>query len=405
MRVLFCSLGSHGFLNPTIGLALRAQRSGHDVALVTDITSAAYVERQGIRRLPRGPGADGRSFEVQSWAYPYAVAIQVRHIEHALEVWPADVIVGQQLTLGALIVAERAKLPVALIGFATYLWPTGLPPRSCGYSDGRDALVAWRHTDMMRHYNAARQLHRLRAVPDSPAHSHLLGDLFMVRSIPALEEASASLPDRVKLVGSCLWEPEGEVDDEIDAWLTSAKRANRSVLYVEHGRTFRQAPFWPVLREAVGSLQVGVIASVGRMDADEGAVPAHWLVRAHVPQGRVLQVADAVVASATSTVVLGAIRAGLPALLIPAGGEQPDLAEVCEHAGCASVLLPDHVTPESLADGVRRTIASDALRQRAQVLGKLFAGFDDFGRAVALVEDLVARHRVRDRVEAQALTS
>ena len=122
MRFLFCSLASHGFVYPAIGIAEVLRRRGHKVAFVTDLTCRDTLGQAGFARIPRG-NTDGPSFQVKHWAEPLAVAIQVKHIEYALEQFNPDVMLGQQLTLGPLIAGDRHRLPVAMLGLAAYLWP------------------------------------------------------------------------------------------------------------------------------------------------------------------------------------------------------------------------------------------------------------------------------------------
>src|SRR5215475_11082014 len=121
MRFLLCSLDSPGFLYPAIGIAKSLRQRGHEVAFAADSSCFERLSREGLSRIPRG-SQDGESFQVAIWTQPVAVAIQVKHIEYALKQFDPDVLVGQQLTLGPLLAGEKWGLPVAVLGFCTYLW-------------------------------------------------------------------------------------------------------------------------------------------------------------------------------------------------------------------------------------------------------------------------------------------
>jgi len=81
-RFLFCSLASHGFLHPLIGLARELSGRGHQVAFVTDPAFAPDLEAVGLPRIGRSATADGPSFTLPIWYQPLAAAIQVKHIEY-----------------------------------------------------------------------------------------------------------------------------------------------------------------------------------------------------------------------------------------------------------------------------------------------------------------------------------
>src|SRR5262245_4931034 len=146
MRYLFCSLASPGFVLPSAGIALELRARGHEIAFATSQSAGEMLAGAGFERIPRG-AKDGDSFQTPQWAQPLSIAIQVKHVEHAIEQFSPDVLVGQMLTLGPLVAAARSRLPVVVVGHAVYLWPTwsGDPPQP---SDSERRL-AWRYREMM----------------------------------------------------------------------------------------------------------------------------------------------------------------------------------------------------------------------------------------------------------------
>ncbi len=388
MRFLLCSLDSLGFLYPMMGIARALERRGHETAFVADETLDGLLAEHGLRRIPRG-AKDGTSFRVREWVGSFPIAIQVKHVEHALASFPADALVGQSLTLGPLLAAERRRLPVAVMGFCTYLWPTGDP-----YPGGDREIeerLAWRHGETIRWWNKARDLFHLPHYKGTCEETPLLGDLFLVRSVPELEPRADSLPERAHLVGSCLWEPE-EVEPELEGWLAETARSGLPLVYVQHGRTFHVPGFWAQLVEALGDKGCRVAASAERMDQEPGALPANFFVRPSVPQRRVLRQAAAVVASANTTAFLGALEAGAPSLLIPAGGEQPDVATLGRRLGCARVLKPEQVTPEVLRAELDRLLAGGC-RDQARRCSAALTRVDSFERVADLLEALAERRQ------------
>jgi UDP:flavonoid glycosyltransferase YjiC (YdhE family) len=362
MRILFCSLASHGLLYPGIGLAHTLRERGHTVAFVTGLAFSELLEQVGFERIARGD-RDGPSFEIEQWGVPLAAAIQVKHIEYAIARFQPDVLVGQALALGPLIVAERQQIPIASLGLFTYLWPrrrSEPPPRSI--AEGR---LSWRYDDMMQRYNTLRQLFRLAPNDAPPETTPLLADAFLLQSVPSLVEEPQRLPPRAHLVGPGLWEPPHH-DPELIDWLNTARAAGAPILYVQHGRFFNAPACWPDLVAACGRQGIRIVAALGRMNAPTDAISEHVFVRAHLPQGLALPYAQAVVANGNTTAVLGALTHGLPSLLIPDGGEQPDVAEQCLRLGVAHVLTQTAITDGTIERALSAVLEQADLRRQAR---------------------------------------
>ena len=386
MRFLFCALASHGFVYPAIGIAQVLRQHGHEVAFVTDLTFSDTLRQAGFARIPRGQ-TDGPSFQIALWGEPLAVAIQVKHIEYALEQFSPDVMLGQQLTFGPLIAANRHRLPVAILGLAAYLWPASAALLRRAPRSERERRLVWRYAAMMDQYNHSIDLFMLKRNHANHRETPLLGDLFLLQSVPELEGNVHEFPRQIHLIGACLWESL-RVDAELIHWLEQAHAAQKPVIYVQPGQSFQAPGFWPHLLTALADRPVCVVASVGRMDSDIGAIPGNFFVRDHASQGIVLPRAQAVICSGHTTTVLGALTHGLPSLLMPNGSGTEDITERCQHAGAAISLAPSTVTAELLQHAVETLLHCSSLRQNAQTLQQAFAQVNGLERAADLLEQL-----------------
>ncbi|MDP9104641.1 MAG: hypothetical protein M3N49_01785 [Candidatus Eremiobacteraeota bacterium] len=331
---------------------------------------APLIESCGFRRIPRGD-EDGVSFDVPRWPNPLAVAIQVKHLEYALAEFRPDVIVTSQLALGPLIVAEMNAIPVVVQGIGTYLW------ERVADDDATEAEIAqrvWHEQEALRIYNEARTLLGLRERHERRADFPLLGDRYLLRSVPALCDP-ATLPERVRLVGGCLWEPPAH-DVELDDWL-AANAGAEPTAYAQIGRSFGLPSAWPALRDGLSRLPLRVAASVGRIDAEIGMIPANFFVRAHVDQASVLPHASVVIATGHATAVLGALEHGLPLLLLPNGSGSPETATACERAGVAAVLRSKAPTALEVLQHFAEVVAEPAYASRARAVAAEFALFGD----------------------------
>ena len=387
MKFLFCSLNTPGFLYPAIGIAKTLRSRGHQVAFAADISCREILASHRFDRISRGK-TDGNSFLVEQWGVPLSIAIQSKHVEYALSCFQPDVLVGQQLTLGPLLVSERRQLPIAILGFCTYLWPVQTVRRD--YGPKWHARVRWRYQDLIETFDAARKLAGLPPSASNPTEPVFLGDLFILRSVPELEQNADGLPKRVRLAGACIWDEVCE-DYALDAWLEDARASNRPVVYVQQGRTFHLPSFWALLVEALADSDISVVASVGRIDCNLGDIPSNFFVRPHVPQSAVLNRSMAVVCSANTTAVLGALTAGVPCLLIPAGGEQPDVAEHCVVAEVAGAVDPGELSAKGLRVHLDRLLADGTIKQCAREMALAFSRVDSFPVVADLLEGLAVR--------------
>ena len=383
MRVLCCPIGSRGFVYPMIGLARNLKERGHQVAFATSAAFEGVIAEAGFERLPRG-NADGASFQLANWAHPVAVSIQVRHVQYGVERFHPDVLLCSTLALGPLIGGELAGLQVAVLGLAPYLWPVPVPG---GTTRSEDRDAEWRHRETLALYNSARALFGLSALPGSLDDSPLLGALYLLQSVPDLEPLTDHLPERVRFVGSCLYEPE-TADGEVLDWLECGGEGRR-LLYAQHGSVFRTGQtFWSGLVAACDELGTRVAAA---MERNRSAPPAfrdaNWLVRGYVPQQVVLAQADGVVCSGNTTAMLGAITHGLPAVMFPTGGEQHALAARCLEAGAALALSPSSPVGEVRA-AMERILDSGEQRQAARRLQAAFAAYDGPQLVATALEEL-----------------
>ncbi|WNG36518.1 hypothetical protein F0U61_24685 [Archangium violaceum] len=400
MRYLFCSLDSPGFLFPALAIARELRRRSHEVAFVTGPTFASFVQDSGFERIPRGE-QDGKSFQIETFAQPAEMVRQARHVEYALGRFHADVLVGQQLALGPLLAAERQGLPVASLGLASYIFPVKDGPPGPEPLDRRAASL---HDGLLARYNEARAAVGLPSSSPPYRETPLIGDLLLLRTVPELEGNVEALPARVRLVGDCLWEPpEAPPDPELERWLEDAEASGQPLFYVQPARDLEFCDFWPLVVEALKELPVRVVAAIRRPGIEEETFPSHFLVRRHVPQSSILRRARGIIASGTTTVVLGALTHGLPALLIVAGGEQFSTAERCRRAGAALNLLrrtDNDLTPQAIRAAVEELLATPGLAGNAQRLREALARVDGPARAADLLEELGFQRQRPSRVAA-----
>lgn len=190
-----------------------------------------------------------------------------------------------------------------------------------------------------------------------------------------------------------MWEPAAS-DAEL-ALKAELENTDAPVVYAQQGRTFGQPGFWPTLVDALRDKEVRVVASAGRMDESTGRLPENFFVADHVSQALMLSMAHATISGGNSSVLLGALTAGLPSVIIPAGGETPDNAERLSYAGCGLCLPMENLNKEALVAAVDAALEHIEVRQKSDVMRRAFAHAGNFASAVRLLELLSGgRHKI-----------
>lgn len=395
MTFLFCSHADYGFLGPDIVIAKELARRGHAVAFVADPPARAWLDRE---RLPYFPVAHDRptGFGSQFWFEPAAVVLQCAYIQAAVKALRPDALIGHQLVLGPYVMRDVLGVPLAVVGLAAWMYPTRT---GTGLWLLRDES-AWRHDEFLTRLNAVRATLGMEAlaadVPDTP----IQGDLFLLRSVPALEPDLDDLPPRVHLVGAGLASLPIETA-ALDRFLGGLE--GRRGLYVQDGRTFGGERFLDVLIDAYADTETPVVIDYGKTD---GALPRAWPANIFagkaVCQAAVLDRMAAVVTGGHSTVVLAALSHGVPLLLFPNGSGTTDIAARCLRAGVALVGDPATVTVADLRRDVEVLTSSPGIRAAAIGVQRQFQQYDTSTIASDLIETLAAERAPVTRERAAA---
>jgi UDP:flavonoid glycosyltransferase YjiC (YdhE family) len=391
---LFCSLASQGFLYPAIGLALCLKSRGHKVAFVSDISTTSTLQSVGLRRLPRGH-PDGSSYDPSYWHVPEAGAIQLLHVRHALDLFPADILVGSELGTGHLLAGEMEDLPTATLGMAAYLWPRDRRDIENATQSSIEGLRSFRFRGRLNAFNHVRTLLGLEPMDADPLYANpFLTDLYLLRSVPELEPNVEELDARICLVGDCLWEEPEPSNPTLDRWISRALDHNQPIIYVHQGRSFGWDSFWRPFTEVASRIGATFIVDTGRMDQDVGDLPVNVHAAPHVPLRTALRDASAVISSANTTSVLGALTHGLPSLLVPVGGEQPELAHRCKIAGVSYCLQPDRLGCEVLQLAIEALLENVSLGERSRKIASTFRAYRESELPVSLLEAMASGWRV-----------
>jgi UDP:flavonoid glycosyltransferase YjiC (YdhE family) len=186
--------------------------------------------------------------------------------------------------------------------------------------------------------------------------------------------------------------------------LIEARESNLPIMYVHHGKFFQVPVFWKAMVEALDGLNVRVAASLGQMGCGFGPLPDGIFARSHLPQSQVLRHARVVIATGNTTAFVGALEAGVPSLIIPAGGEQPEIAELGRRLGVSIVIEPGEATADQIRPSLASLLENTSYSECALYCGsKLLKAGRPFQRVAELLELLANERRPILREQRSAL--
>ena len=360
LRVLFTFAGGTGHLLPLVPLARAAAAAGHDVAFACQPEMVAVVEAEGFAAAATG-GATLRTEPTRTPLLPLDEEREARAVSRTfarrvpreraaalvslLRERPADLVVRDEVDLGAAVAAERLGLP--------------------------HATVLCTAAGFLRPELVAGPLAELRAEHDLPPDPP-----------PAVLVLSPFPPSlRADGTGFRVLSPHPPEPGPTTVLVTLG-----TIFVLESGDLLER------VLAGVGSLPVQVVATVGRQldPADLGPQPPNVRVERWVPQAALLPRCSLVVSHAGSGSVVGALAHGLPMVLLPLGADQPQNARRCAELGVARVLDAVQATPRGRRAAAAEVLSDPDFRRCAERIRDEIAALPGPEEAVRLLEQVVA---------------
>jgi MGT family glycosyltransferase len=392
VRIVLGTEGLTGHALPALALGRELHRRGHDVLLCTSRRWAEEAAALGIRF----EATPERLRPLASRSAPGSPPTVVEGSQRLLPIladFRPDVVVCDLFTLGPALAAEAAGVARAsLVPHVYTVQEPGLPFYLQGLRPPRGRLgrAAWRAVGPARLpvlMRGRRELNRLRRElglePQTRFHGALSDRLVLVATFPQLEYPRR-WPEHVHVTGPMFFELAGPEFEP--------PRANRPLVLVASSTS--QDPRHRLVATALEALAhepVEVLAVTNRRgETYSGRVPANATVFDWVSYGQAMRCASAVVCHGGHGTVAAALAAGAPVVVCPAGGDQAENGARVAWAG-AGVMLPKRLLAAApLRWSVRRILADQRFRERAQALAAWSDEHDGTERAAGLVEALAS---------------
>jgi UDP:flavonoid glycosyltransferase YjiC (YdhE family) len=376
MRLLITTHGGAGHFHPLAPIADAAVARGHDVLFAVEPPFDEYIERAGHRAHPMGMYFDFRApersfpeigersgLEGAMWAMEHVffgalAEAALPDVDRLIAEWQPDVVLNETGEVAGLLAAERLGIAHATFNYG------GMDLSVLRYVAG----TAW---------DRLRAAHQLPPDPDFAT----MADSLVIAAMPE-SWAGRDTSDRVKRVALPAYE--GRDDPAIGG---AGALPDGPLVYATFGTVNRDTDVVSSVLAALGELPFDSVVTIGDGIArdDLREVPGNVGLATYIPNSHVMPRACAVVHHGGFNTLLGALRFGLPQVMIPMDADQPLNAARAEELGFAIVLAPDRRTPSDIASAIRRVIDD---RSYAEHAGRLRADIEALDPVEAAVEAL-----------------
>lgn len=403
MRILLTTRGSSGHVLPLAPLGHAARRAGHEALVAAQAQHRASVERVGLdcATFDDPPASEwmpllsrfgelGVEAANAAMVGEFFARIDLRSalpgLRALVERWQPDVIVRDSWEFASALVAEERGIPVVRVGL--------------GLAATEESSIAL----------AAHNVDAVRAelgLPADPAGDRLRAAPYFTVVPELLEDPEAPAPERMRRFRLA---EDPQPTPSLPAWWPGN---DDPLVYLTLGSVTagRHLPYFPSLYRAaidtLAPLAIRMLLTIG--DAGEaaelGPLPANVHVEQWTSQEAVLPHAAAVVCHGGYGSTLGALRHGVPLVVLPLfSADQWTNAAAVARAGAGIALDADRSTRRvldppgegtiaGLRPAVERVLADSAYRRGARAIADAMQALAPVDAATGLLEDLT-RHAI-----------
>jgi UDP:flavonoid glycosyltransferase YjiC (YdhE family) len=380
VRVLFASTRGTGHFNPLVPLIEAAVRGGHEVMVAGPPPLGETVERAGYPfwegaeppeeelgplwgRVPTVSADEANAIVVGQIFAGVNVHAMLPSLEAACREWQPDVLIREEAEFASAIAAERHGVRHARLGISLR-----------ALEELALDLAGPRLDDL--HPGTAERIWSSPYLTTVPTR------------LEGQERTERSVTHRFR-------DPATGITGEPAA-------DGPPLVYVSFGSIAGTMPIAGALHAAVfkaaAELPARVLLTLGQRDADIEALdpaPPNLQVEAWVNPAEVLAQASVAVSHGGFGTTLGAVAAGVPLVVVPLFGDQPDNARRVEAVGAGVVVWPESdaeamrsgLDAEALRDAVATVLEDPAYGRVASGLAAEMAALPPADEALALLTD------------------
>jgi len=390
VKFVLAAYGSRGDTEPCVAVAGELQRRGHHVqmALTVPPEMRAYVESEGLVTAPYGRDWQAllsdedfaRMLQNPMNAIPQAVeyvseVVREKTARLVSLAEDADLLVaGMTEQTPAGNVAEYYGIPLAALHFfPTQILQQGSPDNS----------VSTQSDQAQR---------RALGLPDSAvAVQPLEIQAYDEICLPGLAAGWADIADRRPFVGALTLQLPTDTDDEVLSWIA----AGSPPVYFGFGSTPVPAPADTIAVISAACARIGVRALLCMGPNDFARIPVqdHVKVAREVNHAAVFPACRAVVHHGGAGTTAAGLRAGVPALVLWNGLDQPVWATSVEYLKVGLKRRFSESTLDSLIADLREVLNPHYANRAKAVADQMTTPAESLSRAADLLEEAATRGR------------
>jgi MGT family glycosyltransferase len=431
MKILIASTPATGHLNPLLAIGRILIAEGHEVVGLTGNALRKRIEGVGAEFRPLPADAD---FDLQDAISvipelknippgPEWLRIAIEHVfvdtvpdqhkglQQVLWVFPADVIIGDDMFFGVLpmLLGARSKRPpIVLCGTSILHWRredgaphfAGLPPATTQAELREYAAISQEH-DRIVNQPLARRLNRsLEDLGVGPLSMTLydsvvaLADAYMQLTVPSFE-FPRDIPPSVHFIGTPPLIPN---QAPLPSWAHELDGSRKVVLVTQgtvanHDFGLLIAPTLAALAN-VPDLLVIVTAGGRPIDAIPGPIPSNARLASYLPFERVLPKVDVFVTNGGYGSVNQAMSFGIPLVTAGLTEDKADVNARVAWSGVGIDLKTNAPTPQALREAIRTVLDKPNYRSRASLMANEFDGIDTRAEILRIVSQVSGREKL-----------
>lgn len=426
-RILITTMPMAGHLQPLVPLAARLVAGGHQVVWYTGRKYGPAVERTGARfrpyaaeldwddaqlyERPAGTGIKQLRADIRD-VFVAPVPAHMADLATVFDEFAPEVIVAEQGFMAGPLAGEQRGIGSVVVGVTPLgissvdAAPFGLgkPPATGPAGRLRNRLL----NAMMKKVifgEAQRLAEQIRREAGLPALSDYfmdwaarVADRFLSVSIPEMEYPRRDLPANVSFVGPML--PSPGKRPALPSWwsdVAAARAAGRPVVLVTQG-TIATDPtnlVLPSVHALAGDDALVIATTAGHeptvvLPLDRR--PANLRMEAFVPFTELLPMTDLMITNGGWGGVQMALAHGVPLIVAGTTEDKKEVSGRVRWAGVGLALDTDTPSPAQVTAAVRTVLHSEAYRDRARQMMKVYARYGD-ATASAVAQVLAVAER------------
>jgi len=419
MRIVIATWGSHGDLNPALGLAVGLRHRGHDAVVATSPMYRPDVERSGVGFHPVRPDIDpddttfvarimdahrGTEFLFRQVLMP-AVSDAAADLRPAIA--QADFVVSHPATFAVPVLAEAlgrkwASMVLAPMSFFSVHDVPVLPPapwlrriaeRSSIVSRGLVALARRTTRSWTRPVAMLRADNGLPPGGDPVYEGQHSPHLVLALFSRVLADPQPDWPPHVVVTGAIPYNATGEsaLPDALEAFLAAGPAP--VVFTLGTSAVFAPGRFYEESLAAVRAVGCRAVLLVGRDGAARlpAPLPEGVIAVAYAPHAALFPRASAVVHQGGAGTLYHALASGRPMIVVPHAHDQPDNADRARRLGVARVISPRRYRARRVARALREVLQDWQMASAAAHVAARVRAEDGVAAACDAIERVARR--------------